>query len=68
MYTPIQENFIYKKQGPSPISLVRATRILSKAKTLKNNLICHWPLEIIQFIRFEMHMDMPDKSEFLGGI
>ena len=34
--TPIQENFIYKKQGPSPISLVRATRIFSKAKTLTN--------------------------------
>jgi hypothetical protein len=33
--TPIQENSIYKKQGPSPISLVRATRIFSKAKTLK---------------------------------
>ena len=33
--TPIQENFIYKKQGPSPISMVRATRIFSKAKTLK---------------------------------
>ena len=61
-YTPIQENFIYKKQGPSPISLVRATRIFSKAKTLKKNLICHWPSEIIPFIRFEMHMDRPDKS------
>ena len=36
-HTPIQENFIYKKQGPSPISLVRATRIFSKAKTLKKN-------------------------------
>jgi hypothetical protein len=35
--TPIQENFIYKKQGPSPISLVRVTRISSKAKTLKKN-------------------------------
>jgi hypothetical protein len=35
MHTPIQENFIYKKQGPSPISMVRATRIFSKAKTLK---------------------------------
>ena len=34
-FTPIQENFIYKKQGPSPISLVRAARIFSKAKTLK---------------------------------
>ena len=33
--SPMQENFIYKKQGPSPISLVRATRIFSKAKTLK---------------------------------
>jgi hypothetical protein len=33
--TPIQENFIYKKQGPSPISMVRATRIFSKVKTLK---------------------------------
>jgi hypothetical protein len=33
--TPIQENFIYKKQGPSPISLVRDARIFSKAKTLK---------------------------------
>ena len=36
-FTPIQENFIYKKQGPSPISLVRDTRIFSKAKTLKKN-------------------------------
>ena len=35
--TPIQESFLYKKQGPSPISLVRATRIFSKAKTLKKN-------------------------------
>jgi hypothetical protein len=35
--TPIQENSIYKKQGPSPISLFRATRIFSKAKTLKKN-------------------------------
>ena len=35
--TPIHENFIYKKQGPSPISLVRANRIFSKAKTLKKN-------------------------------
>jgi hypothetical protein len=35
LLTPIQENSIYKKQGPSPISLVRATRIFSKAKTLK---------------------------------
>ena len=65
--TPIQENSIYKKQGPSPISLVRATRIFSKAKTLKKILICHWPSEIIPFIRFEMRMDRPDKSEnFLG--
>ena len=35
VHTPIQENFIYKKQGPSPIFLVRATKIFSKAKTLK---------------------------------
>ena len=34
-FTPIQEIFIYKKRGPSPISLVRATRMFSKAKTLK---------------------------------
>jgi hypothetical protein len=33
--TPIQENFICKKQGPSQISMVRATRIFSKKKTLK---------------------------------
>ena len=33
--TPIHENFIYKKQGPSPISLLRVNRIFSKAKTLK---------------------------------
>ena len=44
--TPTQNNFQYKKQGPSPISLVRATRIFSKAKTLKKKLICHWPLAI----------------------
>ena len=67
-HTPIQENFIYKKQGPSPISLVRATRIFSKAKTLKFFLICHWPSEIIPFIRFEMRMDRPDKSEKILGI
>ena len=36
-HTPIQENFIYKKQGPSPISLVRAARIFSNTKTLKKN-------------------------------
>ena len=36
-HTPIKENSMYKKQGPSPISLVRATRIFSKAKTLKKN-------------------------------
>ena len=66
--TPIQESFLYKKQGPSPISLVRATRIFSKAKTLKKNLICHWPSEIFQFIRFEKHMDRPDKSEKNLGI
>ena len=33
--TPIQENFIYKKQGPSPIFMVKATRIFSKTKILK---------------------------------
>ena len=32
--TPIQNNFQYKKQAPSPIYLVRATKIFSKAKTL----------------------------------
>jgi hypothetical protein len=66
--TPIQENFIYKKQGPSPISLVRATRIFSKAKTLKKNLIRHWPSEIFQFICFEKLMDRQDKSEKKIGI
>jgi hypothetical protein len=35
IFTPIQEFFIYKKQVPSPISLVRAyTRIFSKAETI----------------------------------
>ena len=43
--TPIQNNFQYKKQEPSPISLVRATRIFSKAKTLKRKMICHWTFE-----------------------
>ena len=33
--TPIQNNFQYKKQEPSPISLVRATRIFFKAITVK---------------------------------
>ena len=32
---PIQEHCRYSKQGPSPISLVRATRIFSQAKTMK---------------------------------
>ena len=35
--TPIQNDFQYKKQEPSPISLLRATRKFSKAKTLKIN-------------------------------
>ena len=43
--TPTQNNFQYKKQGPSPISLVRATRIFSKAKTMKKKMICHWTFE-----------------------
>ena len=33
--TPTQNDFQYKKQGPSPISLVKATRIFFKAKTFK---------------------------------
>ena len=37
--TPTQNKFQYKKQGPSPISLVRATKIFSKTKTLKKKLI-----------------------------
>ena len=32
--TPFHKNYMYKKQGPSPI---RATRIFSKAETLKKN-------------------------------
>ena len=48
--------------------LVRATTIFSKAKTLKNILICHWPLEIIQFIHCEMHMDRLDKSKKIISI
>ena len=43
--TPIQNNFQYKKQGPSPISLVRATRIFSKAKTIKRKMICLWTFQ-----------------------
>jgi hypothetical protein len=42
-YTPTQNDCQYKKQGPSPIFLVRATRIFSKAKTLKKrSVIAHW--------------------------
>ena len=37
LITPNQNDFQYKKQGPSPISLVRATRIFSMAKKFKNN-------------------------------
>jgi hypothetical protein len=55
--TPIQNNFQCKKQKPSSIFLVRATKIFSKAKQfLKNDL----SLDLIrgnQFIRFEMHLD-----------
>ena len=35
MCTPIQENFECKKQGPFPISLVRAARIFSEVKALE---------------------------------
>ena len=68
VFTLVQINFELKKQEPPPISLVRDTRIFSKAKRLKKKLICHWTLEIIQFIRFEMHMDRPDRSEEKIGI
>ena len=61
------EWFSIQKKGPCPISLVRANKIFSRAKTLKKYLICHWTFEIIQFIRFEMHMDRPDKCEFFLG-
>ena len=56
-FTPVQINLQYKKQEPSPISLARAARIFSKTKTLKKFLICHWTSVIIQFFRFEKHMD-----------
>ena len=51
--TSIQENFICSNQGTFPISLVRSTRKFGKAKAIKNILICHWPSETFQFIRFK---------------
>ena len=34
------------------------------AKNVKNIFLLTWTLEIIQFIRVEMHMYRPDKSKF----
>ena len=32
-------------------------------KNIQKNVFSRWLIEIIQFIRFEMHMDRPDKSK-----
>ena len=66
--TPIQENFIYKKQGPSPISLVRAARIFSKAKTLKKKFDLSLAIRDNPIYPFEIARTGPDKSEILLGI
>ena len=50
---------MYKKQGPSPIFLVRATRIFSKAKTLKQILICHCPSNRA---RQDLAYEFPDRT------
>ena len=67
--TPTQNNFQYKKQGPSPISLVRATRIFSKAKTMKKKLICHWTFEKKEkevFFRLTTFFFQEQKNFFQG--
>ena len=70
LYTPTQNNFQSKKQGPSPISLVRATRIFSKAKTMKKKMICHWTFEKIEkevFFRLRDHSSITSAKRWVGG-
>jgi hypothetical protein len=46
-----------------PIPLSRAAGSCFAAKKMKKRISLTWTSEIIQFIRFEMHMDRPDKSK-----
>ena len=48
-----------KKTEQVTISLPRAARSFFDAEKMKNFFLITWTSEIIQFIRFEMHMDRP---------
>ena len=48
-----------QKTEPVPIPLPRAAGSCFEAKKMKKKFLLAWTSEIIQFIRFENHMDGP---------
>jgi hypothetical protein len=52
-----------KKTKQVTIPLPRAAGSCFEAKKMKNKISLTWTLEVIQFIRFEMHMDRLDRSK-----
>jgi hypothetical protein len=57
-----------QKTEPVPIPLPTTAGSCFKAKKWRKKISLTWTSEIIQFIRFEMHMDRPDKSKNNFGI
>ena len=56
-----------QKTEQVPIPLPRAAGSCSEAKKMKKNFLLAWTSEIIQFIRFENHMDGPGYLKFFLG-
>ena len=56
-----------KKTKQVPIQLPNIARTLSDAKKIIKKKIFPWTLEIIQFIRFENHMDGPRYLKIILG-
>ena len=63
-YTLFENENERQKTEPVPIPLPRAAGSCFDAKKQeKKTILLTWTSKIIQFIRFEMHMDRPDKSK-----
>ena len=59
LLTPGETEYEWKKTEQVPIQLPNIARTLFDAKKIIKKKFFPWTLEIIQFIRFENHMDGP---------
>ena len=67
VYTLWENENERQKTEQVPIPLPRAARSCFEAKKMKKNFLLAWTSEIIQFIRFENHMDGPGCLKFFLG-